>query len=305
LEAAGDTWVAADITFLDWIEVRYPRRFVATADRLSFESDGGLRRLVGFSGDTVTYDVTHLEKPILVASVEQKRGGGGTAVTLWTELGHRYLAVGPTGFLSPARLTRAVASPDLRLPNQRADYIAIAHADLMEALQPLLRWREEQGLKVVAVPVEAVYDQFNYGLPEPEAIRAFLRYAAESWQKPAPTYVLLVGDATYDPRGYIAPAGTNLVPTFLVPTVFGGETASDTAFVHLDDNPWPDMAIGRLPARTSQQVRTLVERPWPTSAARRRVPGSARCSWSPMGKTSFSAPSPRLCCPRSLRTMRL
>jgi hypothetical protein len=180
LEAPSDTGVAADITFLDWIEVCYPRHFVATADQLSFESDGGLRRLVGFSGTTVVYDVTHLEKPILVASVEQKRGGGGTAVTLWTEPGHRYLAVGPTGFLSPARLTRAVASPDLRSPNQRADYIAIAHANLMEALQPLLRWREAQGLKVVAVPVEAVYDQFNYGLPEPEAIRAFLGYAAES-----------------------------------------------------------------------------------------------------------------------------
>jgi len=258
LAAPGDTGVAADIVFVDWIEVRYPRRFLASADRLSFDSDGGLQRLSGFSGTTVIFDVTQPEKPALVASVEQKRGAAGTTVAVWTEPGHRYLAVGPTGFLSPARLARAVASPDLRAPGQQADYIAIAHADLLEALQPLLRWREAQGLQVVAVPVEAVYDQFNYGLPEPEAIRAFLGYAAESWQKPAPQYVLLVGDATYDPRGYIAPVGANLVPTFLVPTVFGGETASDTAFVRLDDDPWPDVAIGRLPARTPQQVRAWV-----------------------------------------------
>jgi hypothetical protein len=273
LEAPGDTGVAADITFLDWIEVRYPRRFAATADQLSFESSGGLRRLSGFRGTTVVYDVTQPEKPALVASVQQERGTAGTTVTLWTEPGHRYLAVGPTGFLSPVRLARVVASPDLRSPSQQADYIAIAPADLLEALQPLLRWREEQGLKIMAVPVEAVYDQFNYGLPEPEAIRAFLKYAAEAWQEPAPQYVLLVGDATYDPRGYLAPAGANLVPTFLIPTVFGGETASDTAFVRLDDDPWPDMAIGRVPARTPQQVRTLVEK---TLAYER---GAAEGSW--------------------------
>jgi hypothetical protein len=273
LAAPGDTGVAADIVFVDWIEVRYPRHFVATADWLSFESDGGLQRLSGFRGTTVVYDVTQPEKPALVASVQQERGTAGTTVTLWTEPGHRYLAVGPTGFLSPARLARAVASPDLRSPHNRADYIAIAPATLLEALQPLLHWREGQGLKVMAVPVEALYDEFNYGLPEPEAIRSFLRYAAESWQKPAPQYVLLVGDATYDPRGYLAPAGANLLPTFLVPTVFGGETASDTAFVRLDDDPWPDMAIGRVPARTSQQVRTWVEK---TLAYER---GTADSSW--------------------------
>jgi len=273
LEAPGDTGVAADIVFVDWIAVRYPRRFVATADRLSFESSGGLQRLSGFSGTTVVYDVTQPEKPVLVASVQQERGAEGTTVTLWTEPGPRYLAVGPTGFLSPARLARAVSSPDLRSPHNRADYIAIVHADLMEALPPLLRWREGQGLKVLAIPVEAVYDQFNHGLPEPEAIRSFLKYAAEAWQKPAPQYVLLVGDATYDPRGYLAPAGANLVPTFLVPTVFGGETASDTAFVRLDNDPWPDMAIGRVPARTPQQVRTLVEK---TLAYER---GTAEGSW--------------------------
>jgi len=270
LEAPGDTGVDADKVSLDWIEVSYPRRFVAVADRLSFESSGGLHRLTGFSPtaalssavsgrpSVVVFDVTHPDESVLVADVVQEPSGEGTTVAFWGEPGHRYLAVGPTGFQRPTRITRVSAGPDLRAPENQADYVAIAHPDLMDALQPLLRWREAQGLKVVAVPVEAVYDQFNCGLPEPEAIRAFLRHAVESWQKPAPQYVLLVGDATYDPRGYLAPPGANLVPTFLVPTVFGGETASDTALVRLDDDPWPDMAIGRVPARTPQQVQTWV-----------------------------------------------
>jgi hypothetical protein len=258
LEAVGDTGVAADVTFLDWIEVRYPRRFVADEDRLTFESDGGLHRLIGFSGDAVVLDVTHPEKPALVASIEQE--GEGTAVTLWVEPGHRYLAVGPAGFLSPTHIARAISNPNLRSPDNQADYVAIVHADLMEVLQPLLQWREEQGLKVIAVPVEAVYDQFNHGLPDPTAIRDLLRYGRDHWAKPAPRYVLLVGDASYDYRDYLKTPSKNLIPTSLVETHFVGETASDNWFVDLDDDTLPDMAIGRLPAKRAAEVEAVVDK---------------------------------------------
>jgi hypothetical protein len=41
-------------------------------------------------------------------------------------------------------------------------------------------------------------------------------------------------------------------------TVFGGETASDIEFVQVNDDPWPDLAVGRIPARTPDQVQVLV-----------------------------------------------
>ncbi len=114
-------------------------------------------------------------------------------------------------------------------------------------------------LATLALPLEAVVDQFGYGYPEPAAIQALMAYAAEAWD-PAPRYLLLVGDASYDPRGYLTPPEANRLPTFLVQTVHGGETASDLPFGELDDDPWPEIAVGRLPARTADQVAVIVEK---------------------------------------------
>jgi hypothetical protein len=44
----------------------------------------------------------------------------------------------------------------------------------------------------------------------------------------------------------------------LVQTVYGGETASDVGFAQLDEDEQPDIAIGRVPARAAEQVRTFV-----------------------------------------------
>jgi len=154
-------------------------------------------------------------------------------------------------------LVPAVLTPDLTSATNAADYIAIGPPDLLADLEPLLAHREEQGLQTMAVPLEAVYDQFAGGLAVPEAIRAFLQHARETWSV-APRYVLLVGDATYDPRGYQAPPEANRLPSFFVFTEHGGETVSDVSFAQLDEDDLPDLAVGRLPARTPEQVRTFV-----------------------------------------------
>ncbi|HET7375768.1 MAG TPA: C25 family cysteine peptidase, partial [Anaerolineae bacterium] len=181
---------------------------------------------------------------------------------------HRYLVIGPKGYTA-AHITRAATDPDLRA-SAGADYIAIGPPDLLTPLQPLLDWHTSQNLKTITVPVEAIYDQFSDGRVEPEAIRAFLKYAVANW-KTAPKYVLLVGDSTYDPLGYSAPPDGNRLPAFFVQTSYGGETASDVMFVQLhDDSQLPDVAIGRVPARTADQVRVWVDK---TLTYSRSAPG--------------------------------
>ncbi len=258
IEAPGDTGVAADVVFVDWIAIDYPRFLIAEGDRLAFEGAGRMQ-LSGFTGPVTLFDVTAPDDVVRVSGIQEEQHEGETRAVFTGESGRQYLAVGPTGYRRPARIARAVTEPDLSVAGSGADYLAIGPPDLLEPLQPLLDRREQQGLRVTSVPIEAVYDQFHHGLPEPDAIRKFLKHAVASWE-PAPQYVLLVGDASYDPRGYITPAEANRVPSFLVSTVFGGETASDTAFAQLDDDLKPDVAIGRMPARTPEQVRVLVEK---------------------------------------------
>lgn len=243
VEAPGDTGVTADTTFVDWIEVKFPRRFVAEDDQLIFESPGGQHQLIGVSGPIEVFDVTQPDRVTRLAL--------DSSATMIGEVGHRYVAVGPQGYRS-GQVMAAALEPDLQAI-RAIDYIAIGPRDLLEPLQPLLDYHTAQGLKTLAVPVEAIYDQFGDGRIDPEAIRSFLIASR-------PKYVLLVGGASYDTLGYIAPAEANRVPTFFVQTVHGGETASDVGFVQWTDDAQPDAAIGRIPAREPLQVKTFVEK---------------------------------------------
>lgn len=236
----GDTGVLADTVYVDWLEVAFPRHFVAQDNRLLFDSPGGQHLLSGFSGPIDVYDVTQPERPTRV-SIEPSTPFAG-------EAGHRYWAVGAGGYPS-GRVTAAVLSPDLK--SIKAAYIAIGPSDLIEPLQPLLDYHAKQGMTVAAVPVDAVYDQFGDGRVDPAAIKAFLRAAR-------PKYVLLAGDASYDTLGYTAPPEANRLPTPLVTTVFGGETGSDVSYAQLADDLKPVLAVGRVPARTAEQVQGFV-----------------------------------------------
>ncbi len=263
IESPGDTGAPAEIAFLDWIELEYPQQPVAVDDRLQFVAAGGEVHPAGFSG------------PVDVYQLGGKEGSSQTARALDegqgfdTESGETYLAVGPEGYLEPVRIERAELSPDLRDPKSNADYLAIGPEDLLEPLTPLLDLRTSQGLKTSAVSLQTIYDQFNAGAAEPDAVSDFLTYAHQNWDIP-PRYILLVGDATYDPREYLGVPAGNRLPTFLVQTQFGGETGSDLGFGLVAAQPWQSslqaplddlvMAVGRLPARTPDQVRAFVQK---------------------------------------------
>ena len=77
------------------------------------------------------------------------------------------------------------------------------------------------------------------------------------WSAP-PRFLLLVGNATQDPRDYFGFGEPDYVPTKVVET--GAiESASDDWFVDADDDGYADMAIvGRLPARSAAQVAAMV-----------------------------------------------
>ena len=62
--APGVPQVDADITYLNWIALDYPRAFVAQDDRLAFESPGGVHHLTGFSGPIEVFDVTQPDRPV-------------------------------------------------------------------------------------------------------------------------------------------------------------------------------------------------------------------------------------------------
>jgi hypothetical protein len=281
LEAVADTGAQADIVLVDWFEVDYQRFFVATDDRLEFIGQGGPHNLAGFTGEEISlFDVSDPRNVVLIADATVERGRQKYTLSFVDEelAGQRYVAVGPTGFREPAVIAAATQSTDLRSPDNQADYIIVTHEAFQQAIQPLVEWRRGQGLTVRVVTITEVYDQFTYGLVDPAALRELLRYVHRYWAKPAPQYVLLVGDASYDYRDDLQGPNKNLLAPYLVETALGGQTTSDNWFVSLDDDDiLPDMAIGRLPVRTVEEAGTVVgkiiayERNAPAGGWRQRV----------------------------------
>jgi hypothetical protein len=138
------------------------------------------------------------------------------------------------------------------------DLVMITHRDFLESLQPLKKLRESQGLKVSLIDVEDLYDEFSFGNKTPKAIKDFLASAKNKWRR-APRFVLLVGDASFDPRNYLGSGELDFVPTKLVDTVYM-ETSSDDWFVDLDNDGLPEVAIGRLPLSTVEEAGTVVSK---------------------------------------------
>jgi hypothetical protein len=152
-----------------------------------------------------------------------------------------------------------------RTPDNAADYIAIVHRSLWDAIQPLLDHRAAEGLRVAKVDVQDIYDEFSHGLRDPEAIRGFLAYAYRNWNAdgPRPRYVLLVGDGHYDFTGVSGTTLLNLIPPYLVNVdAVQGETPADNRYVSVDgpDDYVPEMHVGRLSAQTPADVTAAVSK---------------------------------------------
>lgn len=260
IELPGDTEAVVDMVYLNQIDVDYDRTLAATpAEQLAFTLPGATDLAVSGStgADALIWDVTDpLTPTVLTGAVADADGlrlrtGPGAAP-------RALVLAPPDALLAPAAILPA-SGVDLRDNPAGADYIAVAYPDFIPALQPLVEHRRSQGLRVTVASIDDVYDTFSHGAPDPAAIRDYMVYARDHWTGPAPRFLLLVGDATYDYQGFLADSTPNFVPTYLLATHFVGETASDNWFVSLDDqDDLPDMAVGRIPAQTAQQVKDVV-----------------------------------------------
>jgi Peptidase family C25 len=252
----------ADVLFLDTVSINYLREFIAAGDVLAFEGGAQSVSVRGFSGELPeVYDVTDAEHPQRLVGVQTTLSGGAGVVSFYDrEQGRRYIAFAPAAARAPAALLPARANT-LRASGQRADYLIIAPAEFGDALQRLADHRSAHGLTARIVDVAQVYDAFSDGVADPHAIRDFLQYTLKSWAKPAPRFVVLVGKASYDYHDYLKGPNKNLVPTFLVPTPHLGEAASDDWYVAASEQDIrPQMAVGRIPAKSVSQLNTAIDK---------------------------------------------
>ncbi len=266
VEAVGDTGASVDQVFVDWIEVDYYHAYVAKNDELLFTAPtaGDFQfEINGFSSsDVEVFNITDTDNIMRIANTTVAPNGGIYALKFQdtAQSDTHYLAMTPSKRRSPAGIEKDKPS-FWKLASNGADYIIITHEDFYDSALPLANYRSKSGLRVATVNVEDIYDEFNYGIFNPQAIRDFLSYAYNNWVTPAPTYVLLVGDAYQDYKDNLETGTLNYVPTQIIETDILGETPSDNWFVLVSgDDILPDMYIGRLSAQSTSQVGDIVDK---------------------------------------------
>jgi Peptidase family C25/Fibronectin type III domain len=244
---------SGDVSLVDYLRLSYQHYNTADGDALRFIANGKQAVTIdGFSKSTVrVLDITDANAvQELVGAVQSQGGGYGVSLTV-PGTGQRTLLAVASDLAKPASVTLNTSS-SWRQPANGADLVVITRREFAAALDPLVGLRRQQGLGVAVVDIEDVYDEFSFGQKTPQAVRDFLLYAATSWKK-KPHYVLLAAEASYDPKGYLGLGDLDMVPTRLFDSELL-ETATDDWFVDFNNDGVPELAIGRLPARTANEA---------------------------------------------------
>ncbi len=262
IEVVGklDTGVPYSFFYIDGFELRYPSYYQAENDQLFF-SNGANRTatITGFTSPQVlVMDITDPHRPKLMKSLitEYAPGDYDVTVRFSKKKDRLFLAVNRETAIEVTELEADIVS-NLRAKRNRADYIIVTTSEMKAAAQTLADHRQAQGLESMVVDIDDIMDEFNFGVYSPLAIHDFLVHAYDRWKK-RPSFVLLAGSATHDYKDYKG-YGDNLVPTLMVGTPYG-QYPSDNRLADIIGDEAPEIAIGRIPALTAEELQVFVDK---------------------------------------------
>ena len=276
--------------YLNRFSVEYTRLFRTVADELWFRSpteDDTSRTRNPPGGRKLQYkieafrdpgihifetDGTYLTARMRGITIEPDIARTGTYNALFQVLDTRstqFIAVSNSALRQPERI-EIVESTDLATATHGADYVIVTHRKFLAAAERLAGWRSTSGgggYRTKVVTTDDIYNTYGDGGVSPRAIKDFLTHAYQFWTPPAPTYVVLFGDGTYDFRGIDTkihaepPELDGYIPTHYIRTDSFGRTASDHWYVTISGHDeFTDMYIGRLSVETVNQAEAVVDK---------------------------------------------
>ncbi len=163
---------------------------------------------------------------------------------------------------------KADSPSDLRNKNQGVDYLIITHKNFLPAAERLKQYRETHfpdssiaSPRIQITQVDDIYDEFSFGLLDPYAIQSYIKYAFENYLGTPVSYVVLLGDMSYDYRELFPQNRKNFIPSMPYHSHEYGLAASDNMFVAVrGDDVAPDVAIGRLSCESLSEANILIDK---------------------------------------------
>ncbi|HET6348241.1 MAG TPA: type IX secretion system sortase PorU, partial [Candidatus Krumholzibacteria bacterium] len=274
---------AKDTMYFAWFALRYTQRNIATGDALGCstpDTTGAVNlSLRGFSssGTLWAFDVTDPWNPSRLINTEVTTAGAERLVRAGFNVAGtpRQVWVATTAGLKKPGVSRYVPV-DLRADPVGPNMLIISNRDLGSAADRLRAYRAAGRLPLYSNPVvklvtvDQVYDNFSAGMPDPMALRNYIKYLYDNYQdangNPRLAYVVLFGDATEDFQNHVS-SEPNFVPSnlyFTYRSLYAFST--DDWFGDLDPQDQVaghavlDVALGRLPASSSAEADLLVDK---------------------------------------------
>ncbi|HQU71990.1 MAG TPA: type IX secretion system sortase PorU, partial [Calditrichia bacterium] len=259
--------------FLDYLEFEFNRTFTADGNFLKIyypltEASTEFRVSGLAASNNWVWDISD---PADISAISPSVNGAATTFQVRSAdgtVGKTYYVFSPTVARTINSIEALSNSANLRDPNRRAKMLLIAADEFYEAAEVFEDFHEThpfEAMQVERIRVGDIFKEFSSGVPDPGAIRNFVKYAAENWGggDPAgtPHYVFLIGDGSYDYRNILLTDYKNQIPVFEVT----GEDdiisrATDNFFVAISDNVvstsslQPMLAIGRLQANSIADI---------------------------------------------------
>ncbi len=255
--------LSADTEFyLNWFEVAYQANYIADNDQLLFTTPitENTFTLNGFSTpDLHLFDITNPTAPIrIINGVIETVNGNSQLRFTFTHPDSTQQFIGQRRNQTLKAIIKTDEASNWKSPTHAATYLIITNPAFYGTAQKLASYRQSHGETVAVVKSDDLYDEFNGGIYDPQAIRDFLGYAYDNWTT-RPTYVLLVGDASLDPKNYLGNSFSDLLPAHYIASPLYGQAPSDLWYstIHGDDD-YPDVIIGRLPVRYGNELEAII-----------------------------------------------
>lgn len=223
---------------------------------------------------TTSFRFWNITNPLLPKATESRRNSDATISVFSTDgsSSRTYIGFVPSAIKAPESVS-LLANQNLQ-QSAVPDLLIVTSKEMERQAYLLADLRQQEGLDVLVVQQDQIFNEFSSGKPDVSAIRDFARYLYQLEQGKL-KYLLLFGDASYDYKNLRAAQSAN-IPMILTYESYESLNpvytySSDDYFGFLDDSEgeWLEttsgdhtlnIGVGRLPVKTVDEAQLLVEK---------------------------------------------
>ncbi len=275
LDIAYSSSATASFARLDFIELFYDRQLALDKGQLYFYTTAKEKltgHIQGCSASTVIWDVT---VPYDAKTVKFNLKGSTAEITL-QESYHEYIAFDPERVEAISPEWENVANQNIH-GMETPDMVIISYDTYMDAARRIAALhRDHDGMKVLVLRPEEIYNEFSGGVADVSAFRKLLKMWYDRDGEEGIKYCLLMGRPHFDNRGLSEEArgiGYRPMPIWQEPNLFteAASYSTDCYIAMLDDcksgfnmaSAKQRVAVGRLPvtsAKEANEMATKIEK---------------------------------------------